>query len=243
MVQAGDTWYMFFEVMNSLSRQGDIGCALSQDGLHWKYQKIVLDEPFHLSYPYVFQWEGQFYMIPESAEANAIRLYRAEDFPYTWAFVANLKEGSYADTSIFNSNNIWWILTCSKPYAHDELRLFFADKLTGPWIEHPASPLVQSNPSKARPAGRIIVVDDACIRFAQDDQRTYGKRVLAFRITEINKMKYAELEHEGNPILKAQGKDWNRHGMHHIDIHEISNGEWIAVVDGYRKQLVLQMEY
>jgi hypothetical protein len=243
MVQAGDKWYMFFEVMNSLSRQGDIGCAESQDGLHWKYQRIVLDEPFHISYPYVFQYEGQFYMIPESAEANAIRLYRAENFPYSWTLVSNLIEGSFADTSVFYLDKTWWMLTCSKPFTHDELRLFFADRLAGPWTEHPASPLVHNNPSKSRPGGRVLLVNGGIIRFAQDDQRTYGKKVRAFRITEISRTKYVELEYEGNPILNAQGKGWNRHGMHHIDAHENSQGKWIAVVDGYRKQLSLRIEY
>ena len=205
--------------------------------------KIVLDESFHISYPYVFQWEGQFYMIPESAEAGAIRLYKAENFPYSWAFVSNLIEGSYADTSVFYADDTWWLFTCSKPYTHDELRLFFADKLSGPWTEHPASPLVEGDSSQARPGGRFLMFDDGIIRFAQDDQRTYGKKVRAFLITEISRTKYTEEEYESNPVLSAQGKRWNRHGMHHIDAHEISPGKWIAVVDGYRKQLVLRMEY
>jgi len=243
MIQAGDTWYMFFEVMNSLSRQGDIGCAMSPDGLNWKYQKIVLDEPFHLSYPYIFQWEGQFFMIPESAEGGAIRLYRAEHFPHSWTFISNLVKGAYSDTCVFFKDETWWMLTCSKPYTHDELSLFFADKLAGPWTEHPASPVVRGNPSQAQCAGRILVVNDGIIRFSHDDFPTYGKKVRAFLITEISRTKYSEKEYESNPVLSAQGRDWNRHGMHHIDAHEVSSGKWIAAVDGYRKHLILRMEY
>jgi hypothetical protein len=243
MVREGTKWHMFFEVMNSLNHQGDIGYAVSQDGLQWNYQRIVLDEPFHISFPYVFQWEGQYYMIPESAAAKAVRLYRAEDFPCSWTFVSNLIEGTYADTCIFWAHETWWMLTCSRPHLHDELRLFFADKLTGPWTEHPASPLVHGDASKARPGGRILVVKDGIIRFAQDDLRTYGKKLQAFLITEISRTKYTEREYEGNPVLSAQGRGWNRHGMHHLDAHEISPGKWLAAVDGYRKRLVLRMEY
>ena len=243
MVKASDKWYMFFEVMNSLTRQGDIGYAMSADGLNWKYQKIVLDELYHLSYPYVFQWEGQFYLIPESSEAGAIRLYKAVNFPNSWDFESNLIEGSYADTCVFYTDETWWMLTCSKPKTHDELRLFFADKLTGPWTEHPTSPIVRGNPLKAQLGGRILLVKDGIIRFAQESLRTYGKKVRAFIITEITRIKYAEKEYEGNPILSAQGKGWNRHGMHHIDAHETIQGKWIAAVDGYRKHLVLRIEY
>jgi len=243
MVQSGETWYMFFEVMNSLSQQGDIGCAISRDGLHWKYQRIVLDESFHLSYPYVFQWEGQFYMIPESAKAGAILLYQAVDFPYSWTLVSKLIMGAFADNCVFYENGTWWMLTCGKPYAHDELRLFFADRLIGPWTEHPASPVVQGDPTKSQSGGRVLVVNNDIIRFAHDDLRTYGKKVQAFLITELSRTKYTEREYEGNPILSAQGRGWNRHGMHHIDAHEISPGRWLAVVDGYRKRLVLRMEY
>lgn len=49
MIKENSTWYMFFEVMNSRTQQGDIGLAITNDGLKWVYKQIVLDEPFHLS--------------------------------------------------------------------------------------------------------------------------------------------------------------------------------------------------
>lgn len=52
MINHNGTWYMFMEVLNSLNRQGDIGLATSRDGRTWTYERIVLDEPFHLSYPF-----------------------------------------------------------------------------------------------------------------------------------------------------------------------------------------------
>jgi len=58
MIKVAGRWYMFFEVMNIRSNKGEIGVAVSVNGLSWKYRQIVLDEPFHLSYPYVFDWYG-----------------------------------------------------------------------------------------------------------------------------------------------------------------------------------------
>ncbi len=58
MVQRDGLWYMFFEVLNRDAARGQIGLAVSDDGLKWTYQQIVLTEPFHLSYPYLFEWDG-----------------------------------------------------------------------------------------------------------------------------------------------------------------------------------------
>lgn len=60
MAKEGSEWYMFFEVMNKTDHKGEIGLAISSDGIEWNYKQIVLSEPFHLSYPYVFKWEGNF---------------------------------------------------------------------------------------------------------------------------------------------------------------------------------------
>ena len=84
MVKEDSTWYMFFEVMNNATGQGDIGLAVSADTKKWDYKQIVLDEPFHLSYPYVFKWKDEYYLIPESGAANSVRLYRAIAFPTKW---------------------------------------------------------------------------------------------------------------------------------------------------------------
>ena len=61
MVNDGGAWYMFFEVLLAGSEKGEIGWAMSDDGLAWSYQQIVLKEPFHLSYPYVFSIGDEYY--------------------------------------------------------------------------------------------------------------------------------------------------------------------------------------
>ncbi len=57
MLRAGGTWFMFFEALNRGSQRGEIALATSSNGYQWKYQRVVLAEPFHLSYPYVFKWQ------------------------------------------------------------------------------------------------------------------------------------------------------------------------------------------
>lgn len=59
MIQ-GDALYLFYESKNSVTLQGDIGVAKSIDkGATWQQLGIALDEEWHLSYPYVFNYLDQ----------------------------------------------------------------------------------------------------------------------------------------------------------------------------------------
>ena len=115
MVRRGGVWNLFFEVLNQATDRGEIGLATSSDGFSWTYQQIVIAESFHLSYPYVFEWQGETYMLPETLGAQAVRLYRAETFPARWSCVASLVEGSCADPSIFRRDDKWWLFACTTP--------------------------------------------------------------------------------------------------------------------------------
>ena len=236
MVKANHGWYMFFEVMNWRSGKGEIGLATSKDGLVWTYQQIVLSESFHLSYPYVFEWRGEYYMIPESYQAGSIRLYKAKKFPTQWSFVAQLRQGPYlVDPSIFRYNDKWWLYTETNPeMKHDCLRLYFADDLAGPWVEHPKSPIVSHDAKIARPAGRAQVIGAEIFRFAQDCSEAYGSAVRAFKIIQLDTRHYAEEQVDAPPVVSGSGRGWNADGMHHLDAHRLADDSWIACVDGWR---------
>ena len=59
---------MFIEVKNAETRHGEIALARSSDGVAWRYDSVVLREPFHLSYPHVFKTGGRYYMTPETLD-------------------------------------------------------------------------------------------------------------------------------------------------------------------------------
>lgn len=230
MLQEGSNWYLFFEAVNATGYVGKIALARSGDGFNWTYCGIVLNEPFHISYPYVFKWQTDFYMIPESKQADAIRLYKAEPFPATWVYLATLVKGEYKDTSIFRYGNKWWLFAGG---PRSRLHLFFADSLTGPWKEHPQSPIIKGDRRLYRPGGRIILYKDRIYRFAQDGIPKYGSRVWAREITTLTTTDYAEQPVAEVPVIAASGTGWNSIGMHTVDPHPMPDGSWIACVDGY----------
>jgi hypothetical protein len=235
MLKVNDTWYMFFEVMNWQTLRGEIGLATSEDKMAWTYRQIVLAEPFHLSYPYVFECQHDYYMIPESHKIGSIRLYKASRFPTQWSFIGTLLSGdSFMDSSIFRYEGKWWLFTETNPtFKCDILRLYYTDELTGPWREHPMSPLIEGNGHIARPAGRVLTFDDNLVRYAQDSYPHYGTQVRTLEITELTPTSYREREVDGSPVLKPSGSDWNGSGMHHIDPHLMDDGQWLACVDGW----------
>lgn len=242
MVREGKTWYLFFEVLTRENDQGDIGLATSPDGERWSYRKIVLDEPFHLSYPHVFSHDGMWYMIPETHEDRAIRLYRATSFPEKWAFVTRLRRGHpYLDSSIVRFQDRWWLFTST--LGNNILLLYHARQLMGPWEHHPRNPLRFGDKNISRPGGRVVEHDGRLVRFAQDDDPTYGNQLHAFEITEISPTTYVERRATREPILGASGQGWNADGMHHVDPHRLADGSWIAVVDGHRKTRIYGWQY
>jgi hypothetical protein len=231
MVKVDGLWHMFFEVLNNEPNKGEIGRATSRDGLKWRYERIVLQEPFHLSYPYVFEWNDDFYMIPETLGANAVRLYRADSFPDKWTLVKDLIPGQHADPSIFEHAGKWWLYTCPTPHKHDTLNLYSSNDPASTWTEHPSSPIISGDKTVARPGGRVLDYDGRLLRFTQDCVPTYGRQVRAFEVTELTATTYKEYEVKESPILVSDGSSWNASGMHHVDAHRVS-GSWLACVDG-----------
>src|SRR4030067_1179083 len=226
-----NSWYMFFEVGIFQPDDTAIALATSNDGMNLSYKQVVLNESFHTAYPYVFKWENEYYMIPDTYDISCVRLYRATNFPYQWVFVTNLITGrQYLDASVVYYNNKWWLFT-SVPTC-DTLYLFYSDNLMGPWIDHPMNPIISGNPHIARPGGRIVNYNGTSIRHAQDDYPTYGIATHVFEITTLTTSSYSEREIPGSPFLKASGIGWNSEGMHNVDPVQVSSGTWIACVDG-----------
>jgi len=232
LLRDGGTWYLFFEVLESATQRGRIGLAESSDGLGWVYRGTALAEPFHLSYPYVFAWQGECFMVPETLDAGAVRLYRADPFPTRWRLAAELFAGRFADPSLVCFDGRWWLFACPRPYEHDALCLWSAPAPAGPWREHPRSPLLTGDPRRARPAGRVLAHAGGLLRYAQDCHPFYGTAVRAFAVRELTATAYREEEAAASPILGPAGSGWNGKGMHHVDPHPLPGGGWIACVDG-----------
>ncbi len=227
----GNRWYMFLEVLATvISARGMIGVAESPDGFVWDYNRIVLAESFHLSYPFVFRWEGDYYMVPESWHDHSVRLYKADPFPYVWTYQTSLLTGlGFADPTIFRHQDRWWMFVSDLTSAN--CYLYWSDSLDGGWMEHPASPIIHNDRQRARPAGPVVHREGVLYRQAMDCGPCYGYGVRVFAVDALTPTVYQEHEIPQSPILRGDGSGWNADAMHTCSPW-YSNRGWLAAVDG-----------
>jgi hypothetical protein len=196
--------------------------------------KVVLAEPFHLSFPYLFEFEGAIYLCPECSASGQIRLYRSVEFPYRWEFVkAIMTDVSAADTMIFEHGGRWWLLTNfdlpGRPDFRSELYLFSAESpLSESWVPHPMNPL-KIDPMGGRNAG-LLRDGERLFRAGQvQEYDRYGVGIRLFEIEALSLEHYSErLSGEIQPGFRK-----GLRGTHHIS----STGE-VTVVDGYRTEFI-----
>lgn len=234
LLKKDNIYYMFFEVYNLIKNKGEIGYAESKDCYNWTYRNIVLSEPFHVSYPYVFKHEDKYYLIPESSETLSIRLYEALEFPSSWKIKKELIVGEkFADNSIIYYENMFYLFT----YIEKSLFLYYSDDLFGKWKLHPKAPIVKHNLRYSRPGGRLLIQKDKLYRFAQDSYPYYGTKLWTFEIVKITPTDYSE-----TLIGEIPKFDWNRARMHHID-HLFINNEfgYICAIDGIQESILLRI--
>ncbi|CAH2041889.1 unnamed protein product [Thlaspi arvense] len=111
-VMQGDVLYLIYFLKQKIhiTMQGDIGVARSLDkGVTWQHIGTALDEDWHLSYPYVFDYNGQIYMLPEGSAKGELRLYRALNFPLQWTLEKVIMKKPLVDPSLINHNGKYWI--------------------------------------------------------------------------------------------------------------------------------------
>ncbi len=191
-----DRYYVFIEEKIYATGLGRIACLnLDREGRFLSNQ-VVLERPYHLSYPFIFEQGGEIYMMPETAGNRSIELYRCDHFPDRWEFVKTLIKEIYAvDATLLQHENKYWLFANVKEQGGsslDALHLFYADHLfAGEWTPHARNPIVKDIHS-ARPAGRIFMQDGKLIRPSQDSSRRYGYALRFNQILKINENDYAE---------------------------------------------------
>ena len=150
---------------------------------------VVIDQPYHLSYPFIFEDDGEFWMIPEAGASRGIDLYRAEKFPYRWKWEGRLLNNIDGyDATISRHAGRLWMFVCERMWkssSWDELSLFSSDCVTGPWRPHPDNPIL-FDAALCRPGGAMFVHNGDMMRPVQDCSRLYGGALSLCRIDTVD---------------------------------------------------------
>lgn len=218
--------YIFFEDFRLKNNKGVISYLALDECGNITQPKTALIKDYHLSYPFVFSWNNDIYMLPETAQNRTIELYKALDFPENWQLSKVLFRDVFAvDTTIFIYNNKFWLFTnmvTDNSRLNEELFLFYTDSLYGDWIPHPRNPVV-SDICSARPAGKIFVHDGNIIRPGQDCSVRYGYAITLNHIEILSETEYKE------KLITKISPDCL---PNNLCIHTINSNEDIDVIDG-----------
>ncbi|GMQ94842.1 MAG: hypothetical protein BMS9Abin12_2352 [Acidimicrobiia bacterium] len=193
--------------------------------------EVVLDTGVHASYPYVVEEAGEIYCIPETYQANEVRLYRAVEFPRRWEQVATLVEGFAAlDATVFRYDDRWWLFcTNQADGSNSKLHVFYASTVEGPWEPHALNP-VKTDIRSSRPAGTPFVHEGTLFRPAQDGSESYGGGVTMTRIDELTPTTFSEqIVNRVHPPVSGRYRD---------GIHTLSAVGNRTVVDGRRDTFI-----
>ncbi len=220
--------YILFECLNFNKGKGEI-CSLIFNPSKKRNNdfKVCMTMTSHISYPFIFNYKNDIYLIPESCRANEVALYKSTKFPFAWEKKAVILENiEAADPTIFHHNGFWW-LTCTigRERWNHELSIFFSKDIFGPWYPHKNNP-VKIDIRSSRPAGRVFNHDNLLIRPSQDCSKAYGKRIV---LNKINKLTPYDFEEEALKIIEPfKGSDYEQ------GVHTINAIDDITIVDGRR---------
>jgi hypothetical protein len=219
-------WIMFEELPFAAPRGRLLAIEVRPDGSHGE-PLPVMECPYHLSYPFMVKDQGQLYMVPETSATRQVELHRCVEFPGKWELEAVLLKGVNAvDTTIYqHGDGRWWMwVSVVEEGAErgEELHLYHAEQLHGPWLAHPANPVV-SDIRCARPAGTIMNQNGVLMRPAQNSADGYGRHIEWRRVIELTPERYAEepagvLEPKGNPAWLRMHTAAEADGLRVVDV-------------------------
>lgn len=216
-----------FEHYNQLLRKGSIRSLKIDENLKIISEKEILNQPKHLSYPYIFFDGKQKFALVESYKAKKLTLYKVND-EAAFERVCDLFDGlEIIDPSIVKHNGKWWLFFTQNNHGDEKLFLAFSDNLSSGWKMHPSNP-IKIDLASARPAGEIFSYNGSLFRPSQNCTKTYGGSIVLNKIISLDEENFEEREEmQIYPNQLGCYPD----GMHHI----ASLGENLTLIDGKKK--------
>ena len=228
------TWqgrtFVFFEDLDHRINKGTIS-AIEFDGAGPVGEVIpVLEEPWHLSYPFLIEHDGDLWMIPESSAHNDVPIYKCVRFPDQWERHSTLLSGvEMADATITQHDGLYYMFGAWRDGTagySDVLAIYYAEHLFGPWLPHASNPIMMDR-ATTRPAGNFVTVDRKLWRPVQDCTHGYGAALGLAEIIDLSPTTYSQIvRHTISPGPLWPGRK----------LHTLNRSGRLEVIDGSRIQ-------
>jgi hypothetical protein len=226
--------YIFFESYDYIAMKGKISCGIVKDG---KMTDIVdvLDANYHLSYPYIFEDEGNIFLMPETSENNRLELYICIDFPGKWELYSTAfsGEGVVDATFYIDKNKQRWLFinkrsNSSSPFS-SELFIYKVGSLKfDDLVPHSKNPVVIDCRS-ARSGGNFFEYKGEIYRPSQANiDGIYGRALNIGRVKKLTIDDYIEVS------VKRTYPNFYK-GL--ISTHHLSQADNFFVIDAAHRKL------
>ncbi len=208
--------FLFFEDFDHATGKGVISMTEFGDGGPLGPARVVLEEPWHLSYPHLIAKDGEVWMIPESSADRAVHLYRADPFPYVWRREATLlTDITGSDATVVHHGGQYWMFLATREGGgshSDTLSLFHAKSLEGPWQPFEGNPVLIDR-RQARSAGNLVKRNGKLWRPVQDCASSYGA---ALGLAEVVRLDEGGYEQVVRTVLRP-GAEWPGRKLHTLN--------------------------
>lgn len=217
--------YIFVEVFEESKKKAAIGYYQFENGQP-VYKGIIIENSYHMSYPCVFEYKDEQYMIPESSANDSISLYKAEHFPDKWVKVKDLVKGEkFVDSTVVSNGDGVVVLSyrvCKNGWELVQFSLNMGNKTLS------ENSKISYCENVGRPAGYIY---DGNKRPAQDCRKKYGENLLIYEVDSLVPYK----EHKLTTISACTLKTVDKYDR----IHTYTQDGTYEVVDLFKEKIDL----
>lgn len=190
--------YVFFENYSYRTKRGKISCAVIKgDALGPIID--VLDLDYHLSFPFIWEENGEVFLMPETSENKRLEIYKAVKFPTKWELYTTAFEGeAVADAFFYNDedNQKWLFLNkqvCPASPMDSELYIYKTDSIKLKNLQPHAQNPVIIDSRVARNGGPLFTNNGKVYRPSQRNiDGIYGRALNLNEIETLNINEYKE---------------------------------------------------
>lgn len=190
-------------------------------------RKVVLEQPYHQSFPYIHRDGDRIYVLPEASASGCLYRYEYDAVREELVNRQLVVEEPLLDSTFVEHNGKWWLL-CTKRggYSNRGLFVFESERFEGPYTPINGNSPVIVDWDNARPAGYIERIGGKVYRSTQVCTRSYGEYMKIFEVEAID---------ESGVNQKFVKEIHPKMSKYRESFHTLNGYGNITVVDGVNK--------
>lgn len=177
----GDSIYLFTEAFCNISQKGCLALSKFNNG-EFSSPKIIMKRSIHLSYPCVFEYNNNVYMIPETGQKGTLELWKGSRDLEEWSKCTDLlTHVRYADTTVYVKDEKVYLFSYEEG-KHYKTHIFLLNMLDFS-IEKIEE--IDHDKNIYRPAGKFFTCEEKLYRPVQYNVNNYGEKILINKIISL----------------------------------------------------------